>query len=634
MLSECRDYSEWREFFKNKEIKADDIINYIKPGNRIYIGSGYSEPTLLTKALVKHKEWNLYDVEIMNFFTTSEHKLYSELDPTKFRFNTLSIISSPQIRVAIKEGKCDFTPIKSSEIPKMLRGKRYKINVALLQVAPPDKNGYCSLGINVDINRTIVDVADTVIAQINPRVPRTFGNSFIKFEDIDYFVYGDVPLLEYKKPHINETTEKIARNVAKLIENGSTLNFGLGKIPYILPRFLSTKKNLAVYTEVLPETIMPLIKDRVINCAKNYYPHVMGTFAIGDHDFYDFINDNPFIELHPTDYLLNIENIAKNKKLCSIYSAKKVDLFGQGTNHIGKEFYSGIGGEADFLSGTGLYRRGKTIIAISSLTKEGESRIVPILPEGIVSVRAIDVHYVVTEWGIAHLHGKTMRERILQMIAIAHPDFRQELLDKAKEMNLVYKDQEIPMTKDGRVVIRPDFEWIFKTKNKDAVLVTPIKPSDERMIQDLYYSLSEKDRIMRFFIPKKIFTHEDTKMRVNCDYETCMVLVGIVGKEEEDQRIIAIAAYHLDPNTNWAEFSITIHDDYRNQGLGRFLLLKLAEIGESKGIKGIFGIVSSENIGMLNLLNTIPYRVVFQTYEEDPDYLEFYFRFKDKKNGT
>lgn len=623
----------WRFNFKDKEIHVEDLHKIIKPGYKIFIGSGCSEPILFTDELIKEKEWNLTDVQIFHFLAISNQKFFSEGNPTSFRHNTLSLIGSQQMRYAINQGKSDFIPINSSEIPKLFHGKRYKIDVALIQVSPPDKNGYCSLGISVGINRSAVENAKIVVAHINPQMPRTLGDTFVPFSKINYFVYEDRPLLEYKIGNIDETHERIAKYVARLIENGSTLNLGLGKISYILPKVLAdtNKQDLAIYSEVLYETIIPLITNGNINCEKNVYPHCMTCFIIGCKTFYDFVDDNPFIEFHPVSFINNIENIRKNEKLCSVYGAMSVDLFGQATNHLGHKLFSGTGGEADFINGTNLSEQGKSIIALKSTTEAGYSRIVPVLPPGLVELRAIDVHYVVTEWGIASLHGKSIRERVMQMIGIAHPKYRQDLLENAKLNNLVYQDQTIPVTPDGIVVACPDIEYYFETKSKGKVLVTPAKPTDERGLQELYYSLSEKDRIMRFLTPQKEFSHEQTQSHLICDYDTCLVLVGIVGKKEEDQRIIAASAYYLDPNTNTAEFSITIHEDYRKQGLGAFLFEKIIEIAEQRGIQGMFGDVYVNNIGMLQILNNIPYDVVFTSHPDEEDTLHFHFYFKSKK---
>ncbi|WP_457558747.1 GNAT family N-acetyltransferase [Candidatus Harpocratesius sp.] len=634
------DLENWRTIYKDKEISPGDLEQIIKPGSRIFFGSGCSEPVYLTEELAKDTyRWS--DCEILHFFSVSNREFFNELKPTSFRHNTLSIVGSKKLRDAINRGHSDFTPISSSEIPKMLRGKRQRIyiDVALLQISPPDENGYCSLGINVDINKTMVEIARIVICQINPQMPRTMGNSFIRFDQIDYFCYHDAPLLEYNSNQItnqgetkeqSETNDKIAQYVAQLIENGTTLNIGIGKICNHLPKYLLNKKNLAVYSEMLPESLMTLIENDVITCRKNYYPTVMTTLAIGSNHFYRFIANNPFIQFHPTEFIVNITRIARNTKMCSIYSALKVDLLGQATNDLKSTVFEGTGGESDFMIGTNLAERGKCIVALPSTTKSGKSRILPLLNFEPVSLRAIDVHYVITEYGIAYLRGKTIRERILQMIGIAHPKFRQELLDQAKAMNKIYKDQQIPTTKDGVVVIYPDKIWNYSPKNGSTIHFRAVQPTDEREIQDLYYRLSPEDRISRFFTFIRKFDHSLTQSRIICDYQNSYVIVGIVGNIEE-KNIIAMGEYYLQKDTGLVEIGLTVDQEYRNLGIGKFILLKLCEIAQEKGFLGLTGDVLMKNHAMIHLLKNLPYNVVFQGQGESVEFFAKFDTLKQKK---
>ncbi|MBD3353118.1 MAG: GNAT family N-acetyltransferase, partial [Candidatus Lokiarchaeota archaeon] len=490
---------------------------------------------------------------------------------------------------------------------------------------------WCSLGINVDINRAIVDVAKIVIAQINPQMPVTMGDSFIRFEDIDYFYYYDSPLMDYVSTEPDEKTQKICEYIARIIEDGSTLNLGIGKIPDLLPQYLEEKKDLAIYSEFILDSIIPLIKHGVITCKKNHRPHCMTSFALGNHESYEYYNKNPFIEFHPTDYITNITNISRNNKMCSVYSALTVDSIGQTTNDLKSTLYSGIGGEADMMRGTSLSQDGKCIVALPSTTEDGRSRILPILSTHPVAVPAFDVHYVVTEYGIAYLHGKSLRERIMQMIGVAHPKYREWLLKAAKQYHFVYEDQKLPQTRDGVVVIYPDIEWTYETKNKGRVYFRPVRPTDERMFQELYYNLSEKDRIMRFFKPHKFFTHEETQDRIMVDYHTKMVFVGLIGEENKSQRIIASAAYYLNQSSNLVEISVTVDPEYRGQGIAKHLVKKIVEVAERKRFSGICGDVLLSNAPMIHILKSLDYNV---TFTPDGHTLEFEIRFDDKKTDA
>ncbi len=625
------DVNQWRKVYKTKEISLKQLEEIIKPGSRIYLGSGCSEPTLLTAELTKDK-YRWQDCQIFHFFSFSDNEFFDERSPSTIRHNTLAIVGSRKLRNAINTGKSDFTPILSSDIPRMLSSSRYRINidVALVQVSPPDTNGFCSLGINVDINKAMVEQARIVIAQINPEMPRTMGDSFVRFENIDYFIYQSSPLLEYR-PLLEEQTEQnehIAEHVARLVENGSTLNLGIGKIPYLVPKYLTEKKDLAIYSEmIMADSIMPLIDEGVITCKQNYYPHCMTSLAIGSQSFYKRLGDNPFFEFRPTEYIVNIPRIARNQQLCSIYSAVKVDLIGQATNHLRSHVYEGMGGEADFMTGTNLSAGGRAIIALPSTTKSGKSRIMPLLSYEPVSLRTEDVHYVVTEYGIAYLHGKTVRERILQMIGIAHPDFRKELLDQAKEFHFVYEDQRLPTTQDGVVIIYPDIAWTYRSKSGEILHFRPVMPTDEREVQEHYYQLTPEDRISRFFNFRSTFDHKITQARIICDYQNSMMIVGISGSVEE-KHIVALGEYSIRANTGLAEIALSVGKEYRNQGLGRHIILKLIDLAAERGFIGICGDILATNNAMMHLLKTLPYEVVFHG---TGDSTEFIVRFDTKK---
>lgn len=612
----------------SKKISPEDIMKIIQPGSRIFIGTGCSEPTILTSQLVSHKH-HFTDCEILHFLTLSDNKFFDSEEPSPFRHQALFVGKS--IRQAVNEGKADYIPVSLSDIPKLVKSGRLRIDVALLQVRPPGKFGFCSLGINVDINRTVFECAKIVIAQINPCMPRTSGDSFVPFADIDYYVEHTAPLLEFQYPPPDEVTEKISRYCARLIENGSTLQLGIGAIPNAVLRHLGDKSDLAIFSEVLSDSVIDLIEAGNVNCRKNIHPHVMISFVMGTRRLYDYVNDNPFIEFHPASRINNPANIAANSKMVSINAALSVCLTGQiNSDSIGAHFYSGVGGQLDFTRGAALSEGGKPIICLPSLTKDGEkSRIVATLEPGSgVVVPRSDVHYVVTEWGVAYLHGKSIRERVMQMIGIAHPRFRMALLEQAKRLHIAYADQMLPQTQDGVVVVYPEkFEWHFTARNQTPVFFRPVKPTDERMLQELYYELDQNDRKLRFFSPKSTFPHQETQSAVNVDYESVFVLVGLVGTAEQ-QKIVSIGSYYLDRSLNQAEVAFTVTRQYRNQGLTRFILAKLIDVAREKGVAGFTGEVLKINESMLHILKTLPYKIYF---ESEVDCLFFQFNFDELK---
>jgi len=626
----------WQEEYKAKIIKPSDLNSIIKPGSRIYIGSACSEPIILTNELIHHKSrWT--DCELIHFLMTSNQKYFSRKYPTRYRHNTLSIIGSERIRNALNEGKSDFTQIKSSDIPKFIKAGSIQIDVALIQVSPPDVFGFCSLGINVDINWTVVNHAKTIVAQINPQMPRTRGDSSINFEQLDFIVIEEQPLLEFSyelDDTDNEKMLKIGRYLSRLIENGSTLNVGLGKFINEIWAFLENKRDLAIYSEgiVLSPTLIALIANGVINCKKNEFPNIMTSFVLGTNAEYTFLNKNPFFKFYPTEYITNLNNIVKNNKLISIYGAIAIDLSGQITNHLPDRYYGGIGGELDFIHGTGLKSDNKTIIVLPSTTKHGnKSRIVPVVQRSIIS--GCDVHYVVTEWGVARLIGKNMRHRALELIGISHPDFRKDLLSEAKKLRYVYEDQILPLTQDGVVVVYPEaYEWEFTTQKGQLVKFRPVKPTDEQLIQQFFYQLDERDRIFRFLTPRETYIHKEAQLEVNIDYNTTMVIIGLIG-DDKFEEIVCGCSFYYDFNcgNNIAEIAVTTSSDWQNQGLGGHVFKKMCKIGQEKGISGFIGEVFSENKSMLRLVKSLPYKVIFENYD---DTFTFMINFNEKASNT
>lgn len=625
-----RGLEKWQETYEDKKIHLAQIAQIISPGQRIFIGTGCSEPQSLTAELVK-KQKQIADCEIIHFLTLGPNKFFSEFEPSLFRHNALFI--GETMRKAVAKGYADYTPIMLSDIPKLFKTGRKHIDVALIQVSPPDKYGWVSLGINVDINKTVVQAADEVIAQINPQMPRTMGDSFVHMSQIDHWVEIDEPLIEsiYEQP--DENAQKIGKYIGRLVENGSTIQMGIGQVPNAVIKFLMDKKDLSVYSEVFSDGVIDLVESGAISTEslKSGRSKITCTFVMGSRRLYDWVDNNPFVEFRTTEEVNNPLNIAQNDKQVSMNAALTVDLTGQvNSDSIGNEFYSGIGGQADFERGAALAKKGKPIMALPSTTSDGEkSRIVPVLEEGagVVLPRG-DVHYVVTEWGSAYLHGKTIRERALQLIGIAHPDFRAELLEEAKRLNYVYEDQELPKTKDGIVVIYPEFyESEYETPRGETIFIRPVKFTDERMLQDLYYSLSMDDRVLRFFNPQKRFPHKQTQPKVVVDYDETMAIVGVVG-EEPDQEIIAAGSYYLNRNTNMAEIAFTVHDEWRNRGITKYLIQKLIVIAKEKGIDGFNGEVLPDNKAMIHILEDLDYDVQFHNYEGE---MYFSFRFDSEK---
>jgi len=401
----------------------------VRSGDRVYIHPGCATPEPLAKALAARAPL-LADVEVVHLLTFGEADyIRPEMEG---HFRHLAFFIGGNVREAVNAGRADFVPIFLGEIERLFSSGAMKLDVALIQVSPPDEHGYCSLGVGVDTTLTAAKCARTVVAEVNRQMPRTLGDSFLHVSDIDYRVPTDRPLLELPRHPITDLHRAIGRHIAALIPDGATLQMGIGGIPDAVLFYLREKNDLGIHTEMFSDGIMELVKAGVINCErKTLHPHkIISSFVLGSRALFDFIHNNPLIEFHPTYYTNDPFIIARNDNMVAINSAVQVDLTGQVcSDSIGRCFYSGFGGQTDFIRGAARSQGGLPIIALPSTAKEGRvSRLVPMLDAGagVVDTRA-DVHYVVTEYGVAHLFGKSVRERARALIQIAHPSFRDEL---------------------------------------------------------------------------------------------------------------------------------------------------------------------------------------------------------------
>ena len=421
----------WEPEYKKRLQTADEALRSVRSGTRVYIQPGCAEPEALVEALMRRAP-ELYDVEIVHMMTMGCAPYVAPEMAGHFRHNAMFI--GGNVREAINDGRADYTPIYLSEIEALFESGAMPIDVALIEVSPPDSHGFCSFGVGVDTTLTAAKCARYVVAQVNDNMPRTYGDSFIHVSDIDAVVESSRPLCELKKPEVTGMHVAIARNVAGLIEDGAVLQTGVGGIPDAVLPFLSDRKDLGVHSELVSEGVIPLIENGVITGArKNFKPRkIIVGFALGTKRFFEFVDNNPIFEFHPTAYTNDPSLIARNDNMIAINSALQVDLTGQVcSDSIGNQFYSGIGGQVDFLRGASRSKGGKPIIAIPSTAKNGAiSRIVPMLSPGagVVTSRGL-VRYVVTEHGVAYLHGKSIRERARALIQIADPKFRAELYE-------------------------------------------------------------------------------------------------------------------------------------------------------------------------------------------------------------
>lgn len=413
-----------------KYVTAEEAVKIVKSGDRVYVQAAAATPTILTKALSERAS-ELRDVEICHLHTEGGAPYADPALSESFHVNSFFI--GKNVRHTLQAGNGSYTPVFLSELPHLFRKKVLKLNVVLIHVSPPDRHGYSSLGVSVEATLAAIENAEYVIAQVNPRMPRTFGDGVIHISEINYLVEVDVPIHSHEMALISPEEDRIGTYVASLIEDESTLQMGIGSIPNAALTKLINHKNLGLHTEMFSDGVVDLIENDVINCNFKGIARgrAMATFLIGSQRLYDFVNDNPFVEMRESSFVNDTSIIRRNPKMVAINSAIEVDITGQVcADSIGAKMYSGVGGQMDFIRGASLSAGGKAIIALPSVTKKGESRIVPFLRQGagVVTTRS-HVQYIITENGIANLYGKTLKQRMQEMVRIAHP-MHQENIEK------------------------------------------------------------------------------------------------------------------------------------------------------------------------------------------------------------
>ena len=600
----CHSLEETKEKYPDKFQPENRIFSHIHRGDRIFIHTACGEPQYLVKALIEYVSSHpsaLFDAEVLHVWTLGVAPYTDEKFKLNFRHNSFFVGSST--RTAINEGLADYTPIFLSEVPELFRRGVVPIDVSLVQTSPPDSHGYMSLGVSVDIVKAAAESSKLVIAQVNSNMPRVHGDGFLHIDDVDFIVPRDEPILEYREEAEGEIAQEIGKYVSRLIQDGDTIQVGYGSIPNAILANLGDKKHLGVHTELISDGIVALMKAGVVDNSRKTINRgkTVVTFCMGKRDTYEFLHDNPSIEFRTIDYTNDPLIIAQHENMAAINSALEIDLTGQATaESLGKTFYSGIGGQADFMRGAVLSRGGKTILTLPSTADSGKtSRIVPFLSEGAgVSLIRGDIHYVATEYGIAYLHGKNIRERAMELIRIAHPKFRPSLIEEAKNLNLIFKDQAFIPGKRGEYP--EDLETHRTTKKGHEILLRPVKISDEPLLKDFFYSLSDQSLYRRFMSARKDMPHERLQDFVIIDYSREMVILAILRKDEIEE-VVGVGQYGINEATHSAEVAFAVRDDRQGQGIGTELLSYLTVLAKRQGLLGFTAEVLFENRPMMQV---------------------------------
>lgn len=606
----------WADQYVEKKQDAKEAMKLIKGGQRIFIGSTCGEPQHLVKALSESSNF-FSDIEIVRLMALESTPLTLIADKTMSRaLNIRSFYLGSAKTKGIQQNLRFITPINLSQIPHLFKSRQLPINVALIQVSEPDDFGWMSLGVSVDITQAAALSADLVIAQINPKMPRILGQSFIHVDDVDVIVEHDEELLTISELPEMETANTIGKFVARLIDDGSTMQIGLGATSQATLLALSNKNDLGIHSQYITNDVMHLVSKGVINNRKKGFNEgkLVASGAIGSQLLYEYLHDNPSIDFHPSDYVNDPGVIARHNKMVSMNVGMAMDLTGQmAADALSHNYFSGVSGIADFMRGASRSPGGKSIILLTSTFADGkESRIVPMLDNTAVVIPRGDVQYVVTEYGAVNLFGKSLQERAMAMISIAHPDFRNQLFHRAKEIGLLGKDRTLSESIHGVYPVK-----LEETRQIDGetVALRPAKPVDERRIQEHFYSLDKDDIVARFFHEKHSFFKDDLSDMLQIDYVNDMTMLAVVG-EFGFGKVIGVGEYLLNPAKNMAEVAFSVSKEYQGKKIGKILMDKLAQAALENGIFGLYALTSPGNRGMIRLFKTLPYKIK-SVFDED-----------------
>ena len=542
---------------------------------------------------------NFKDVELVHIHGLGETPW---IDPQYERvLRTNSFYLTPALREAVQRGQADYTPCAMSEVPALFKHGPLPLDVALIQVSPPDADGWCSLGLSVDVVKSAAQCARTVIAQINPQMPRTCGDTLISTRKIGWFIERSAALPEAARGVLDERHERIGRYAAQLIEDGSTIQSGLGNSPEAVVRALRKHRHLGIHTGMFNDALMELVRcGAVDHSLKSYRPgKIVASHVLGSRKLYQFVDGNPDVELHPSDWVNDPSRIARNQRMVAINGARQIDLTGQVVrDSSGHLFYGGIGALQDFIRGAGRSRNGCPIIALTSTGDEdGSSRIVAGLESGSgVGTGRGDVHHVVTEYGVANLHGRSIRERVARLVEIAHPDHRESLLAGAHGRGWLPKFFTMPGS--GRGMDEIESGWVrFQTTR---LFLRPLHPSDMRVLQEFFYSHDAETVRLRYGYARDMMTGESAYKLAAVD-QSKDVALGIFAEHRGQQALRAIGRYFLDADGKSAEVAFVVHEGNRHAGIAGYLLGELATVAKRRGIEEFWASVMPDNRAMAGL---------------------------------
>lgn len=586
--------------FAAKVCSAQAAVAQVRSGDHVFVGTACATPRALVAAL-EALPLPPADVELVHFLT--DHAVPHDAQGLAItRYRHRSFFVGADIRAAVKQGLAEYVPISIARVPDMIAIGRIPIDVALIQVSLPDEFGYVSLGVSVDVIPAAVAKARVVIAEVLAAMPRSMGDSTLHVSRIHHLVPVDVPVIEYRHPAAQErVVEQIARYIGGIIEDGSTLQIGLGRVTNEALKYLADRQDLGIHSDVITDAIIPLLEKGILTGRrKSVQPHkIVTSFAMGSRRLYDLIDRNPLFCFQPIEAVCDANVIAAQHRMVSVTQAFAVDLTGQAcVDQFGGEFYSGLAAQGEFLRGAARSAGGKPIICLASTDDDGQaSRIRAVLhPAEGVAVARTDVHYVITEYGIAYLFGKSIRERAVALIEVAHPKFRAALFEQAQSLGYVPAGQNLKNMRAYPV----EEERPVALKDQRSVLLRPAAANDAESIRQLFHQLSERDVYTRFFRKVRGLSDEDVQRLCNLNFENEVAFVAATGTRENPQ-IVAQSCYFIDPSTNLAETAFMVHPDWQGCGLGTAMQKAMAAHAAGRGVRGFVAEILSSNPNMIRL---------------------------------
>jgi acyl-CoA hydrolase/RimJ/RimL family protein N-acetyltransferase len=604
----------WRREYQDKLVspqEADRIFGGLRSGARIFIGTACGEPQALVSALLRHiraHEGDLFDLEILQIWNLGRTDYGDEPFGKSFRHNSLFV--GEGMAAAFASGRADYTPAFLSAVPDLIRDGTIPIDIALVQTSLPDADGNLSLGISVDAVLAAAEEAAIVAAQANQEMPRVRGDGIVNIRDIDRVVRADEPLLEYcETPPHPEVMDKIGRNVARIVADGATLQVGRGGIPDAALFHLRNKIHMGINTELFTDGAAELMRAGAIDNSRKTIDRgkAVASFCVGRRSTYDFIDENPQVVFRTIDRTCDLSVISRQRGMTALNTALEIDLTGQATaESLGGRFCGGVGGEAEFIRGAATAPGGRSILALPSTRDGGSaSRIVPRLgPGASATFHRCDVRYVVTEYGIADLRGRSVRERAMSLIGISHPDFRPWLVEEAKRLSLVYQDQVY-----HTALYREDLEAWMTTRTGLSIFLRPVKISDEPLLKEFFYSLSDKSLYRRFASARKDMPHSRIQEFVTVDLSRDVVILGLVFRDGREH-LIGFAQYSRNERDRLAELAVVVRDDYQRQGVGTLLHSYMTDLARKSGIAGFTAEVLEDNLPALKLIEKMGFEAV------------------------